>query len=51
LPRKEGAYVVADVSAESPNESWGKPVRVTFRYTGGGWKLVGLERIPEAGKI
>ncbi len=48
LPRTIGGYVVAEVRAvDSPNASWAKPVRATFRRTDTGWKLVGLERMPE----
>jgi hypothetical protein len=47
LPHSDGAYVVADVRAEgTPYESWAKPVRVTFHRMNGGWKLVGLDRMP-----
>jgi hypothetical protein len=46
LPTKEGAYVVAVVRAvEPPFAAWEKPVRLTFRRTSSGWKLVGLERL------
>ena len=27
-------------------ESWGKPIHAWFKRAGGGWKLVGLERLP-----
>jgi hypothetical protein len=47
LPDAAGAYVEVDITAESPTHaSWQQPVKVYFRNTGGGWKLVGLERLP-----
>jgi hypothetical protein len=46
LPEK-AAFVMAEVRAvDPPHPSWIKPVRVTFNRTSGGWKLVGLERMP-----
>jgi hypothetical protein len=45
LPTATGAYVVAEVRAiEPPHPAWERPVKVTFRRTGSGWKVVGLER-------
>ena len=47
LQAKTGDYIAADVRAVGgPNESWSKPVRISFLRQSGGWKLVGLERIP-----
>jgi len=47
LPTEAGAFVKIQVSAEQPpHESWSKPVDLYFRRVGGGWKLVGLERLP-----
>jgi len=49
LPTAAGSFVGADISVESEgHQSWRKPVRVYFRRDGGGWKLVGLERMPES---
>jgi hypothetical protein len=46
LPSEPGAYVKLEIRAvQPPNPSWGNPVTVYFRRTGG-WKLVGLERSP-----
>ncbi|HMD36696.1 MAG TPA: hypothetical protein VKH42_17100 [Vicinamibacterales bacterium] len=47
LPTAAGAYIEIDITADSPgNPSWQQPVKTYFRNTGGGWKLVGLERLP-----
>jgi hypothetical protein len=47
LPDSGGAFVKVDVSAVDPaRPTWAKPVQVYFTRTGGGWKLVGLERMP-----
>jgi len=48
LPRADGAIIKVSVSAvEPPHAAWAKPVDVYFRRTGGAWKLVGVERLPE----
>jgi hypothetical protein len=48
LPTEVGTFVAIDISADSPAPpAWRKPVRTYFRRDGGGWKLVGLERMPE----
>jgi hypothetical protein len=48
LPSSPGAFVAVDVAAESPQHpEWGRPVRLVFRRLPTGWKLVGLERLPE----
>jgi hypothetical protein len=45
LPDELGAFVEVAVVAEGSAESaWEQPVRIYFRRTGDGWKLVGLER-------
>ena len=49
LPGETGAYVKVQVSAiDPPDPSWTTPVEVYFRRQAGGWKLVGLERLPDA---
>jgi hypothetical protein len=49
LPSAPGTYVAAEVRAvDPPHTPWGKPVRVTFFRTSAGWKLVGLDRMPDA---
>jgi len=48
LPATAGAYIEVDITAESASHpAWAQPVKTYFRNTGGGWKLVGLERLPE----
>jgi hypothetical protein len=48
LPGEPGAYVKVKVSAiDPPNPSWTTPVDVYFRRLADGWKLVGLERLPD----
>jgi hypothetical protein len=47
LPSEADSFIEVDISAESPTHSaWGEPVRIFFRRTTAGWKLVGLERLP-----
>ena len=48
LPAADGEYVKVDVVAlNPPNNSWTVPVQVYFRRAAGGWKLVGLQRMPD----
>jgi hypothetical protein len=43
-----GAFIEIQITADSPQYvSWQQPVRAFFRRTGDGWKLVGLERLPD----
>jgi hypothetical protein len=50
LPSAEGDFIRVEVSATAPpHESWSRPVHVYFRRQAGGWKLVGLERMPDEG--
>jgi hypothetical protein len=47
LPSADGSFVEVDISGESVvHPSWHQPVRVHFRRTDSGWKLVGLQRLP-----
>jgi hypothetical protein len=39
---------VAVSAIDSPNPAWAKAVDVYFRRTGGSWRLVGIDRLPEA---
>jgi hypothetical protein len=40
--------VEVDISVEAQaHPVWKEPVRTWFRREGGGWKLVGLERMPD----
>jgi len=52
LPGGRGQFVRVDISATGVAggkfASWSSPVRVFFRRTQDGWKLVGLERMPDA---
>ncbi len=47
LPTTPGAMIAVDISADSDYPAWKKPVRTYFRRLTNGWKLVGLERLPE----
>jgi hypothetical protein len=41
-------FVAVDIAADSDTyPTWKTPVRAFFRQDGGGWKLVGLERMPD----
>ncbi len=47
LPSAVGGFVEIQISADSAaHPSWAQPVRVHFRRTDSGWKLVGLQRLP-----
>jgi len=47
LPSADGSFVELAIAGEgAAHPSWQQPVRVHFRRTGGGWKLVGLLRLP-----
>jgi hypothetical protein len=46
LPAEPGSYIKVEIRAVQPaHPSWGAPVDAYFRRDGG-WKLVGLERMP-----
>jgi hypothetical protein len=48
LPTADGAFVRVDIKAAGgAHPSWAEPVRGYFRRTGGAWKLVGFERMPD----
>jgi hypothetical protein len=48
LPRENGAFVKVRINAMGgADKSWEKPVDVYFHRSSEGWKLVGLERMPE----
>jgi hypothetical protein len=48
LPTERGSYVRVQVSAMSAQHpAWAQPIDVYFRRVEGGWKLAGLERLPE----
>jgi len=49
LPRGLGSYVEVEIAADSKdNPTWREAVRAYFRREIGGWKLVGLERMPDS---
>jgi hypothetical protein len=48
LPTTAGAMIAVDISADNRlYPTWRQPVRTHFRRESGGWKLVGLVRLPE----
>jgi hypothetical protein len=48
LPTAVGSFVKVALSAQSAaHPSWGQPVDAYFKRTESGWRLVGLERMPE----
>jgi hypothetical protein len=49
LPSGADSYVAVDISADSKEHpAWQRPARAYFRRDGNGWKLVGLEHLPES---
>jgi hypothetical protein len=49
LPKSVGSYVEVEISAEAKDHpTWRQPIRAYFRREVGGWKLVGLERMPDS---
>ena len=49
LPTAPGSYVKVALSAVSPSHpAWAQPIDVYFRRIATGWKLVGLERMPNS---
>jgi hypothetical protein len=49
LPGAEGAFIKVALSADSAAfPSWAEPVHAYFQRTGGAWRLVGFERMPDA---
>jgi hypothetical protein len=48
VPTAAGSFVAVDIAVDSDGyPTWKQPVRTTFRREGQGWKLVGLERLPD----
>ena len=48
LPAATGSFILVEISADSKeHEAWRRPVRTYFRLDADGWKLVGLERMPD----
>jgi hypothetical protein len=49
LPTGAGSFVAVDIAVDSAGHpTWVRPVRTYFQRNGNGWKLVGLERMPDA---
>src|SRR5262245_56168705 len=49
LPTGTGSFVAVDIAVDSAGHpTWIRPVRAYFQREGSGWKLVGLERMPDA---
>jgi hypothetical protein len=49
LPKTDGSFVKVSISALEPaHPAWAKPVDVYFKRAGGAWRLVGVERLPDA---
>ena len=48
LPAAPGSFILVEISADSKeHKAWQRPVRTYFRLDADGWKLVGLERMPD----
>jgi hypothetical protein len=48
LPTAAGSFILIELSANSREyEAWRRPIRTYFRLDADGWKLVGLERMPD----
>ena len=48
LPAATGSFIAVDISANSrEHDAWARPVRTYFRLDADGWKLLGLERMPD----
>jgi hypothetical protein len=49
LPTAGGAFVKVSIRAiDPPHPSWNAPVDIYFRRSGNEWRLVGVERLPDA---
>lgn len=49
LPSGVGSFVKVEISAMSAEHpSWARPIDVYFRREADGWKLVGLDRLPDS---
>ena len=48
LPTAADSFILVELSADSKeHEAWRLPIRTYFRLDADGWKLVGLERMPD----
>jgi hypothetical protein len=49
LPATVNSFIMVEISADSrEHDAWRRPIRTYFRLDADGWKLVGLERIPDS---
>jgi hypothetical protein len=49
LPATTGSFIAVDITANARDyDAWARPVRTYFRLDAQGWKLVGLERMPDS---
>jgi len=49
LPKTDGSFIKISISALEPaHPAWAKPVDVYFKRAAGAWRLVGVERLPDA---
>jgi hypothetical protein len=49
LPSAPDSFILVEISADAKEHAaWQRPIRTYFRLGSGGWKLVGLERMPDA---
>ena len=51
IPQGTGIIRVDIRATAPPHPSWGEPVHAYFRRGGGGWQLVGFDRLPTAGPM
>jgi len=48
LPAAPGSFILVEISADSKeHKAWQRPLRTYFRLDADGWKLVGLDRMPD----
>ena len=48
LPTAASSFILIELSADSrEHEAWRRPIRTYFRLDADGWKLVGLDRMPD----
>jgi hypothetical protein len=48
LPSASGSHIMVEISADTKDyPTWRRPIRTYFRREADGWKLVGLERLPD----
>jgi hypothetical protein len=47
LPETTGSFITVEISANARGyDAWARPIRTYFRLEADGWKLVGLDRMP-----